>query len=290
MKLQSIMKKSFIVNFFLIIVKILFGIIFGSIALIADVVHSVSDLLSDIFVILGINHSLKPADEDHPFGHGKFEYVLSLFLGISIFIIAFNLGKNIIDNYSKVADIPSTLSLVVVLMVVFIKLILARYLINKGEELDSEIISASGKESLTDVFSSAVVFFGILFVIIGNRFDLPFLLKGDKVASIIISLLIIKIAVEIIYQAIASLQGKAVKTEISSKYKKIIKKVDGVIEVDHLDMVTYGPFYQALVDIRVDGLKTVVEGHDIAKQVSDQLYADEKICHVVVHVNPEVKK
>ena len=200
------------------------------------------------------------------------------------------LGKNIIDNYSKVADIPSTLSLVVVLMVVFIKLILARYLINKGEELDSEIISASGKESLTDVFSSAVVFFGILFVIIGNRFDLPFLLKGDKVASIIISLLIIKIAVEIIYQAIASLQGKAVKTEISSKYKKIIKKVDGVIEVDHLDMVTYGPFYQALVDIRVDGLKTVVEGHDIAKQVSDQLYADEKICHVVVHVNPEVKK
>jgi len=290
MKLQSIMKKSFIVNFFLIIVKILFGIIFGSIALIADGVHSVSDLLSDIFVILGINHSLKPADEDHPFGHGKFEYVLSLFLGISIFIIAFNLGKNIIDNYSKVADIPSTLSLVVVLMVVFIKLILARYLINKGEELDSEIISASGKESLTDVFSSAVVFFGILFVIIGNRFDLPFLLKGDKVASIIISLLIIKIAVEIIYQAIASLQGKAVKTEISSKYKKIIKKVDGVIEVDHLDMVTYGPFYQALVDIRVDGLKTVVEGHDIAKQVSDQLYADEKICHVVVHVNPEVKK
>jgi len=284
------MKKSFIVNFFLIIVKILFGIIFGSIALIADGVHSVSDLLSDIFVILGINHSLKPADEDHPFGHGKFEYVLSLFLGISIFIIAFNLGKNIIDNYSKVADIPSTLSLVVVLMVVFIKLILARYLINKGEELDSEIISASGKESLTDVFSSAVVFFGILFVIIGNRFDLPFLLKGDKVASIIISLLIIKIAVEIIYQAIASLQGKAVKTEISSKYKKIIKKVDGVIEVDHLDMVTYGPFYQALVDIRVDGLKTVVEGHDIAKQVSDQLYADEKICHVVVHVNPEVKK
>mgnify|MGYP001011910668 FL=1 len=290
MKLQSIMKKSFIVNFFLIIVKILFGIIFGSIALIADGVHSVSDLLSDIFVILGINHSLKPADEDHPFGHGKFEYVLSLFLGISIFIIAFNLGKNIIDNYSKVADIPSTLSLVVVLMVVFIKLILARYLINKGEELDSEIISASGKESLTDVFSSAVVFFGILFVIIGNSFDLPFLLKGDKVASIIISLLIIKIAVEIIYQAIASLQGKAVKTEISSKYKKIIKKVDGVIEVDHLDMVTYGPFYQALVDIRVDGLKSVVEGHDIAKQVSDQLYADEKICHVVVHVNPEVKK
>jgi len=284
------MKKSFIVNFFLIIVKILFGIIFGSIALIADGVHSVSDLLSDIFVILGINHSLKPADEDHPFGHGKFEYVLSLFLGISIFIIAFNLGKNIIDNYSKVADIPSTLSLVVVLMVVFIKLILARYLINKGEELDSEIISASGKESLTDVFSSAVVFFGILFVIIGNSFDLPFLLKGDKVASIIISLLIIKIAVEIIYQAIASLQGKAVKTEISSKYKKIIKKVDGVIEVDHLDMVTYGPFYQALVDIRVDGLKSVVEGHDIAKQVSDQLYADEKICHVVVHVNPEVKK
>ena len=84
MKHEMIMRKSLFVNIGLVIIKIISGIFFNSIALIADGVHSLSDLLSDVFVILGIRHSVKPADEDHPFGHGKFEYVLSFILGLTI--------------------------------------------------------------------------------------------------------------------------------------------------------------------------------------------------------------
>jgi cation diffusion facilitator family transporter len=287
MSMQNIMMRSFIVNIFLVIIKIIFGVIFGSVALIADGVHSISDLLSDIFVILGIKHSLKPADDDHPFGHGKFEYVLSFILGISILTIAINLGREIINKWDEVVKIPSIYSLIVVLAVILAKLVLARYLIRTGKEIDSEIIFASGKESLTDVISSFVVIFGIVSVLIGNRFNIAFLLKGDKIASIVISLFIIKIAVEIIYQAIVSLQGKAVKKEISEPYRKMIKSVKGVIDVDHMDMVAFGPYYQILVDISLNGDLTVKEGHDIAKEVSRILYASEKITHVVVHVNPE---
>jgi cation diffusion facilitator family transporter len=288
MKLERIMVRSFLVNIFLVIIKVIGGIIFNSYALIADGVHSTSDLLSDVFVILGIRHSLKPADDEHPFGHGKFEYVLSFILGLSILLIAYNLGKNVIINFNDAIKVPSLITLGIVVLVVVIKLFLARYLLKKGKELDSQIISASGKESLTDVFSSIVVFFGIGSVIVGEMLEIDWLLKGDKVASIIIALFIVRIGIQIIFDAIKSMQGKSVNKEICNEYKKKVLKVSGVIDVDHLIMIAYGPYYQALVEIRVDGNKTVKEGHDIAENVTKELNDNEKICHVVVHVNPEV--
>lgn len=287
MNLEKIMRKSFYVNSFLVVLKIFTGIIFGSFSLIADGIHSISDLLSDIFVILGIKHLVKPPDEEHPFGHGKFEYILSLFLGMSILIIAVGLGRTVIMKFDEISSIPKPLSLLVIIFVVVVKYILARYLIHEGKVLDSQIIKASGKESLTDVFSSLVVFFGIISVISGEYFDVEFLLYGDKIAAMLIALFIIKIAVEIIIEAIASLQGKAVDKIICQKYLAQVKTVDGVLEVDNLDMITYGPYYQTLIDIRVDGSKTVREGHDIANEVMKLLKKDDKICHVVVHVNPE---
>jgi len=290
MRQEVVMRKSFAVNIVLVAIKVLSGFVFNSVALIADGVHSISDLLSDVFVILGMRHSGKPADDDHPFGHGKFEYVLSFILGLSIITIAYNLGKNVIVNFAEPVKIPSIVSLAIVTLVVLVKLVLARYLIKQGEILDSEIISASGKESFTDVISSVVVFVGILCVILGERFDSQILLKGDKIASIMIALFIVKIGIEIIFNAIKSLQGKAVRSEISVQYEEMIETVPGVIKCDHLVMITYGPYYQALAEIRVDGKITVKEGHDIAEAVTLKLLNDEKICHAIIHVNPEVKK
>lgn len=287
MKQEIVMRKSFFGNIFLVILKIISGFVFNSVALIADGVHSVSDLLSDVFVILGIRHSGKPADDDHPFGHGKFEYVLSFMLGLSIIFIAYNLAREVIINFNDPATIPNWISLIVVIVVVVLKFYLSRYLILKGRELDSEIISASGKESLTDVYSSAVVFVGIGGVLIGERFNIEWLLKGDKVASVLIALFIVRIGLSIIWDAIGSLQGRAVKKEVSERYVNMINETQGVIKVDHLDMIAYGPYYQALVDISVDADMSVKDGHNIARLVSEKLNNDEKICHVIVHVNPE---
>ena len=281
------MQKSFIVNVFLVIFKLISGFVFNSSALIADGVHSMSDLLSDIFVLLGIRHSVKPADDDHPFGHGKFEYVLSLFLGISIIVIAYNLGKNVILGFNEATTIPSYLSLIVILIVVVIKLYLARYLIRRGKELDSEIIRATGQESLRDDISSGVVFVGVISVFVGEFFNIEFLTKGDKVSSIIIALFIVRIGIKIIWDAIQSLQGRTVKNEICGFYKDIIDAVPGVIKVDLLDMIAYGPYYQAIVEIQVKADITVKAGHDIANNVFEKLLENEKICHVSVHVNPE---
>jgi len=283
----SIMRKSFYVNIFLIIVKVLSGIFFSSVALIADGVHSTSDLMSDVFVLLGMRQVAKPADDDHPFGHGKFEYVLSLFLGISVILVAYNLGKSVIENFNIDPVIPSPITLVIVVIVVIAKFILSRYLLKQGELVDSEIIRASGKESLTDVYSSVIVFVGIISVLLGEYFHQDWMLKGDKVASVFIALFIVKIGVEIIVKAVQNLLGKAVSKEICDSYKEAIEQVQGVIKVDHIDMISYGPYYQALVTIVVDGNMSVKDGHEIAEIVTSKMEKNEKINHVIVHVNPE---
>jgi cation diffusion facilitator family transporter len=287
MNISKVMQKSFYVNIGLVIIKIISGMIFQSVALIADGVHSISDLLSDIFVLLGVKQSLKPADDDHPFGHGKFEYILSLFLGLSIILIAYNLAKEVITNFTVPTPVPRMIVLVVILVVVVLKLVLARYLIKQGKILDSEIVKASGKESFTDVISSAVVFIGVISVIIGDQLGIDILKYGDKVSSIVISLFIIRIGISIIIDAIKHIQGTKVDKEICLVYKKQIESTKGVIKCDQLDIIAYGPYYQAIVEIKVDGNITVKEGHIIAHSVQEKLLSSEKISHVSIHVNPE---
>jgi cation diffusion facilitator family transporter len=286
MNQEHVMRRSFAVNTILILAKIASGLVFSSVALIADGVHSISDLMTDVFVILGIRHSKKPADEEHPFGHGKFEYVLSLFLGLAIILIAYNLGKQVIVDWNVIPGVPRAITLLVVVVVIGVKLILARYLIRQGEALDSEIVRASGAESFSDVISSAVVFVGIAGVLLGDAYGIDWLLYGDKVASVLIALFIIRIGILIVWQAIQSLQGKKANPAIALEYLACIQDIDGVLKVDHLDLISYGPYYQAIVDIRVDGAMSVKAGHDIAERVEAALMNNEKICHVSVHVNP----
>jgi cation diffusion facilitator family transporter len=176
--------------------------------------------------------------------------------------------------------------LLVVVVVIGVKLILARYLIRQGEALDSEIVRASGAESFSDVISSAVVFVGIAGVLLGDAYGIDWLLYGDKVASVLIALFIIRIGILIVWQAIQSLQGKKANPAIALEYLACIQDIDGVLKVDHLDLISYGPYYQAIVDIRVDGAMSVKAGHDIAERVEAALMNNEKICHVSVHVNP----
>ncbi len=286
-KQERIMVKSFGVNFSLVVIKIISGFLFRSSALIADGIHSLSDLLSDVFVIFGIRHSAKPADEEHPFGHGKFEYVLSIFLGVSILFVAYQLVRPVVMNFHTVPTVPRLYGLVVVVFVIVTKMLLSRYLIDRGKHLESSVILASGKESLMDVVSSTVVFVGILAAVVGDYLGITWFVYGDRIASLIIALFIIKVAIEILVDAIQSILGKSAKTEILDETKARALAIKGVQAVDNLTMIVYGHYYQVMIDIRVNGSMTVTEGHDIASDVKEALLEDKKIVHVLVHVNPE---
>ncbi len=286
---EIVMIKSFIVNATLIAIKFIAGLIFTSAALIADAIHSLSDFMSDILVIVGLRHSHKPPDKEHPFGHGKIEYVLSLLLGIGIIFIAYQLLRNLMLSFGEAPQIPSVYGLVVAFVVIVVKLLLARYMMKKAHSLDSQVIKASAQESFTDVMGSVVVIIGISLGVIGGHFDIDYLIYGDSLAAFIIALFIIRVAFIIIKDAIRSILGQSASSKILSETKRVVQSVKGVYNVDKLTMIVYGHYYQVMVDIRVDGSQSVKSGHDIASHVKRKLKENPKIGHVIVHVNPEVE-
>ncbi len=284
-----VMFKSLFVNLSLIIAKFIGGFLFRSAGLIADAVHSFSDFLSDVMIIIGLRHSNKPPDSEHPIGHGKIEYILSLFLGVSILFMAYRLTVSLIAGLGEAPMVPRLAAIFVSLGVITVKLVLARYITVKAVELESQALSASGRESYADVLGSVIVIIGIVIGVIGDNYDLPLLVYGDTAAAFIIVTLVIRVAIVVIHDAIQSLMGQSASEPVLKKTREKAESVDGVISVDKLTMIVYGHYYQVMVDIRVDGTLSVDEGHEIARNVKKELEKNKKIGHVIVHVNPEVE-
>ena len=160
-RIMKVMISSIIVNTLLSLLKIIFGFISKSGALIADGIHSLSDLLTDFFAIFGNFMAKKPADLEHPYGHGKIEYLTSI--GISLVILF--LGFNIISSSANSKALSSSLIVIIVSVVTIIfKYLLSSYIIKKGYLYKNNILIASGKESKADVISSLVVFISAILV------------------------------------------------------------------------------------------------------------------------------
>ncbi len=283
-----VMKRSLAVNVSLIAAKFIGGFLARSAAMVADGVHSLTDTLSDILVIVGLRQSHKPPDKEHPIGHGKVEYVLSLFLGMGVLFIAYELLVSVITTLGDTPQAPSFYGVFVIGAVIVSKFILARYILSRANILDSQVLHASGQESFTDMLGSCVVLVGIVLATIGDRYGIGFLLYADALAAIFIVIFIVKVAVSILSSSVRSILGKSASKEVLQSTKDIIEEVDGVRTVDRLTMIVYGHYYQLMVDIRVDGDLSVKEGHDIAHDVRNRLEKIDRIKHIIVHVNPEV--
>lgn len=279
-KITKVLLKSFITNILLSVIKIISGIIGASGALIADGIHSLSDTITDIFAIIGNKLSGKPADEKHPFGHGKIEYITCIFIGI----IIMTMGLSIIYNaiYEQ-RTIPSIYTAIITIIVIIAKFILAKYLLTKGKDYESNILIASGKESLSDVISSIVVLISILISQLNGIFEF-----ADKISMIIIGILILKIAYNIFKDNFSSLLGEQITdTEYINKIKDIIKSEKEVINIDSLIILKYGPFYQVNCDVGMNQNMTLKDVHQILDKIEDKLKKyDSRLKHITIHVNP----
>ena len=203
MVIQNIMKKSFLTNFFLSIFKIISGIIFHSSALIADGIHSFSDLVTDVVAIIGNTFSLKPADREHPYGHGNAEYLTSIVIGSIIIIIGLILIGSVVD---KEIVIPNVLVVVVSFITIVVKMILSRYLIKKGIMHKNNILIASGKESSADVVSSIIVLISGILMQFTNTIEI--FKYADIIASIIVGIFIIHTGFSILKENISQILGR----------------------------------------------------------------------------------
>ena len=284
MKITKVLLVSSITNIFLSIIKILFGFIGKCNALIADGIHSLSDLSTDFVAIFGNHLSLKPADKKHPFGHGKTEYITSVIIGIVIILLGLSLIYNI---FNKEITIPNLLMILVSLFTIISKYILSSYIYKKGIEYSNNILIASGKESKADVYSSIFVLISIVLMQFSN--ELKILKYADMLSTVIIALFIIKTGFNILSDNIGILlEEQILDKEYINNIKNIITSFNEIVEIKDLYILRYGPYYKLVSNVIMKDL-SLTEAHKIIDEIEKKLKEkDDKIKYVFIHMEPQI--
>lgn len=282
-KPNKVMSVMFFSNLFLATSQIIIGFLGNSAAIIADGVHTFSDLITDLVAIIGNIMSLKPADEKHPDGHGKIEYLTSITIGITILVLGFLL---IGDSFTNKLIIPNVAVVIITIITIVSKLILSRYLLNKGQEYKNTILIASGRESFVDVLSSLVVLVSVLLMQFSN--EIPMLIYSDQIGSILVSLFILKTGFNIIKENISYIIGeKETDLKYLNKINKSILKHDKVHSIVTLNVLKYGPYYKLDADITMDGDLSLKVVHNVLDQIEIELKTKHKVKHITIHVSPK---
>jgi len=271
------------VNLFLIVIKFAAGIFGHSQALIADAIHSISDLFTDAVVMFGLWRGRKPPDESHHFGHGRIETLATATVGLTLVGAAFYLGlRSASDLYSGTIYHPTVLALVGAGLSIAFKEGLYHYTVRVGRRIKSELVVANAWHHRSDALSSIAVFIGVSVARINPRLH-----YFDAIAALLVSLFILKVGFEIFKKALAELSDTAPSTEIQDRINRCACSVKEVMGTHDLRVRTTQGRYQIEIHIVVDGRQTVVEGHAVAKAVERCLICDiTEIDQVIVHVDP----
>jgi cation diffusion facilitator family transporter len=274
-----------LVNAFLILFKFFAGIFGQSQALIADAVHSISDLFTDFVVLLGLRIGRKVPDERHHFGHARIETLASAIVGLTLIATALYLGIKASWNiYHHTEYHPTWLALVGAGVSIALKESLYHYTIHIGRRIKSSAIMANAWHQRSDALSSVAVLLGVAGAHIKPSWHIL-----DSYAALCVSFFIIKVGLEILWGAIREFTDTAPQPEILDKIKQCTLSVDRVIDMHDLRVRTSGGLHQMELHIVVDGRLTVTEGHRIAKAV-ERCLAEEvtDLDRIIVHVDPEM--
>lgn len=285
-KVTKTLLVSSITNIFLSIVKIIFGLIGKCSTLLADGVHSFSDLSTDLIAIFGNILSLKPADKEHPFGHGKVEYITSMIIGLIVLVLGFVLIYNAFD---KEIIIPNIFIIVVSIFTIISKYMLANFIYKRGIKYKNNILIASGKESRADVYSSIFVLLSIILMQFSNK--IGFLKYADIVGTIIISLFIVKTGYFILKDNISVLLEKQIDDpKYIYKIKKTILSFEQIVSIDSLYILRYGPYYKLISNVIMEETISLKEAHQIIDELEMKIKnQEEKIKYVFIHMEPKEK-
>lgn len=279
----------FYVNAVLMVLKLIFGYLGHSDALVADGYHSLSDFATDFIILIFIGWAYKRADKEHPYGHGKIETFASMVIGLILLIVAVGIGTGgviSIISYFKgdILPVPDKFTLVIALIAIVSKEWLFRYTYRIGKKIDSSSLKANAWHHRSDAISSIATVAGVgLSLIPGQEWRIM-----DPLASIIIAVFIGISAVKISKPSINELLEKSLPHDQLEALKKEIRSVKGVIRYHSLRTRRNGHSYIVDVDIHVDPDISVKEGHEIATEVESRLHEVlGKDLIVYVHVEPE---
>lgn len=283
-KVSSVLLVSLITNFMLSVFKIITGIIGSSGALIADGIHSFSDLVTDVIGIIGSIFSKKPSDEKHPYGHGKIEYLISIFIGVVILSLGFMI---IYDSINRKVIVPSIIVIFVSMFTIIVKFLLAHFLVKKGRELNSCILVSSGKESSTDVISSVVVLLASILM----QTNISIFKHSDIIAGILVGIFVVKVGFDVLKENISTILGEQ---ETDYDYLNAVKKVmlenSHIKSIDDLIILKYGPYYKLIAKVSITHNLSITKAYEIINRVENEIKERfERIDYVNISLQPDKK-
>ena len=278
-----------VVNIALSLLKLAAGILGRSGAMIADAVHSISDLATDVIVLIFARISSKPEDAGHNYGHGKYETLASILISLALIAVGGGILTDSIHNIrlvltGEIIGRPGAIALIAAAISIVAKEVLYRYTVRVGRQTDSPSVVANAWHHRSDALSSVGSFVGIL----GARMGFPIL---DPIASVLICLMIIKVSYDIVRDAIDKLVDKSCDGETIRRMQTVIMEQEGVEGVDLLKTRLFGSKIYVDVEICADGNQTLIKAHEIAENVHHALERDfPDVKHCMVHVNPKQNK
>ena len=271
------------INVFQASIKISFGIFGQSAALVADGIHSLSDLLSDLLVIIAVRLGSREADYEHPYGHRRFETIATVILGISLIIIGGGITWAVLNRmeHPEKLPIPTALTMGIAALSILINEWLYQYTKRIARKTRSKLLLANAWHQRSDAVSSIVVLFGIGAVILGYPL-------ADAIAAIVVALMVAKIGFNLVMDSIKELVDTSLPPKLIAEIRTVILDIKGVEGIHLLRTRQMGE--DALIDahIVVDPRITVSEGHAIGDIVRDELINRfDDIMDVLVHIDPE---
>lgn len=270
-----------IINTLLCVFKLIAGVMGKSTAMVADAVHSISDTVATLIVIIGLKISSKEADEEHPYGHERFEpicaKIISIILLITGFIIAYGGIKSLIigqiETPDRIALIAAAVSIAVKESMYWITIIIAK-------KIKSISMEADAWHHRSDAFSSIGTFVGIF----GARMGLTFL---DPIAGIVVSFFIIKVGMDFYLRSVRELVDQSADKETIERIKECLESTSDVKSIKEIKTRIFGNKIYVDIEVAVDENMTVKEGHDIAEYIHDYIEISVgNIKHCTVHIEP----
>lgn len=268
-------------NFLLGSVKLAAGLWGRSSAMVADAAHSYSDCASTVAVIAGLKMASKSADDDHPYGHEKYELIFANILSILLGLTAVKIGYDALMVIAHGSyQVPGLAPLLAAVFSVAVKEVMYRLTLRKAKKIGSVAMEADAWHHRSDALSSVGAFVGIL----GARLGLPVL---DPVTGLLVSILVLKVAIDLYRKSVSGLVDSSTDAETVARIQQLLADIDGIEEVSGLKTRVFGASAYADVTIKVDGTMTVEEGHDIATLAHNKIEANlPKIKHIMVHIEP----
>lgn len=256
---------SIIANTVLFALKYWAGLVTGSVALIADAWHTLTDSVSSVIVLIGGKISSKPADDDHPFGHGRAEHIAAIVIGVLLAIVAFDFAVKSIDKFgTREQTVFGTIAWVVTIISIVVKELLAQYAFFGYRKTNSSILKADGWHHRTDALSSVIILIGLL---VGKYFWWT-----DAVLALIVACMIAYASFEILSKEIKSLLGESPSDELlEAIYKTVNKTCKYQVNLHHIHLHHYGNHTEMSCHIKLPPEMTLADTHKICTKIEQSI-------------------